>query len=141
MSDCIFCDIVAGRRPAHRLLEDEHAVAFLDIRPASPGHTLVVPRVHARDIWEISEAGYGRVAAMTHRVAALLGATFAPDGMNVMHNTGKAAGQDVFHVHTHVVPRWRDDGRKLTWHAPIASDDDLAAVLKRITGKITSPRG
>lgn len=62
MDDCTFCGIVAGRLPSFRVLEDEHTLAFLDIRPASRGHTLVVPREHAPDIWTISEAAHGRVA-------------------------------------------------------------------------------
>ena len=95
MSDCVFCEIVARRQPAHRVLEDEHTVAFLDIRPAAPGHTLVVPRAHARDLWEISEAAHAHVATMVHRVAGLLRTALEPDGMNVRHNTGHAAGQDV----------------------------------------------
>lgn len=72
VSDCTFCEIVAGRLSSYRVLEDEHTLAFLNIRPASRGHTLVVPRVHARDVWEISEVSHGKVADMVHRVAALL---------------------------------------------------------------------
>lgn len=97
VSECVFCEIVAGRLPSHRVLEDEHTIAFLDIRPAALGHTLVVPRVHARDLWEISEAAHGEVTAMVHRVAALLRTALAAEGVNVKHNTGAAAGQDVFH--------------------------------------------
>jgi histidine triad (HIT) family protein len=133
VSDCIFCEIVAGRQPSYRVLEDEHTMAFLNIRPAAPGHSLVVPRVHARDLWEISEDVHSRVAAMVHQVAGLLNDALAPDGMNVKHNTGKAAGQDVFHFHVHVVPRWHDDGLNLTWHSPRASEDGLADVLRRIS--------
>ena len=132
VSTCIFCEIIAGRAPSYRVLEDEHALAFLDIRPAAPGHTLVVPRAHARDLWEISEAAHSQVAALVHRVARLLTTALAPEGMNVKHNTGKAAGQDVFHFHVHVVPRWQGDSLNLTWHSPRASVDELDDVLKRI---------
>ncbi|MEV0388221.1 HIT family protein [Nonomuraea sp. NPDC050643] len=132
MSDCTFCKIVAGRLPSHRVLEDEHALAFLDIRPASPGHTLVVPRVHARDVWEISEFSHGKVADMVHRVAALLKTAVAPDGVNVKHNAGEAAGQDVLHYHVHVVPRWHGDGLRLTWNSSPASARELEKVLERV---------
>ncbi|UBU15020.1 HIT family protein [Nonomuraea gerenzanensis] len=131
MSECTFCEIVAGRSPSHRVLEDEHTLAFLDIRPASPGHTLVVPRVHARDVWEISQASHGQVADMVHRVAGLLRTALAPDGVNVRHNTGDVAGQDVFHFHVHVIPRWR------TGEAGPAGE--LAHVLRRITGDRPPP--
>jgi histidine triad (HIT) family protein len=133
VSDCVFCEIVAGRMPSSRVLEDEHAIAFLNIRPAAPGHTLVVPRVHASDIWEISEVSHRNVAAMVHRVAALLKTTLAPEGMNAKHNTGKAAGQDVFHFHTHVVPRWHSDDLHLTWDSPLAPPGELEHVLRLAT--------
>jgi histidine triad (HIT) family protein len=134
VSDCTFCKIVAGQLPSYRVLEDEHALAFLNIRPAAPGHMLVVPRVHARDVWEISNASHGEVADMVHRVATLLKTTFAPEGVNVKHNTGEAAGQDVFHYHVHLVPRWRGDGLRLTWNSPPASSRELEQVLERVTG-------
>ncbi|MGP3913727.1 HIT domain-containing protein [Nonomuraea sp. 10N515B] len=72
VSDCTFCKIVAGRLPSYRVLQDEHTLAFLNIRPASLGHTLVVPRVHARDVWEISEVSHSKVADMVHRVAGAM---------------------------------------------------------------------
>src|SRR5262245_52367123 len=72
MNDCTFCEIVAGRLPSFRVIEDEHTLAFLDICPVSRGHTLVVPREHAQDIWAISEATHGRVARMVRRVSAVL---------------------------------------------------------------------
>ena len=108
-------------------------MAFLDIRPAAPGHTLVVPRFHARDVWEISEVSHGQVASMVHRVAALLKTVFAPDGVSLTSSTGEAAGQDVFHFHFHVVPRWRGDDVRLTWKSRPASPDELEQVLERIT--------
>src|SRR5215472_2922478 len=132
MSDCTFCDIVAGRMPSYRLLEDEHTLAFLDTRPASTGHTLVVPTVHARDIWEISEPWHGHVAGMVHRVAALLKRGLGPEGVNVVHSTGWAAGQDVFHYHVHVVPRWHGDDLRLTWPSSLAPSRELEHVLKRV---------
>ncbi|MFI6481608.1 HIT family protein [Nonomuraea sp. NPDC050663] len=126
--DCIFCSIVAGRLPSHRVLEDEHTVAFLDRAPAAPGHTLIVPRVHARDAWEISEESHAHVARMTHRVAALVRAALAPDGVNITHSTGEAAGQDVFHFHTHVVPRRHGDDLKRMWASTRAAPEELERV-------------
>ncbi|WP_218576961.1 HIT family protein [Phytohabitans rumicis] len=132
MDECIFCKIVAGRSPAYRILEDEHCVAFLDVAPASPGHCLVVPRGHARNVWEISEEAHEHVARMVHRVAALLRAALAPDGVNVTHSTGEAAGQEVFHFHSHVVPRWRGDDLRPMWSASTASAQELESVRARV---------
>ncbi|KAB8190651.1 HIT domain-containing protein [Nonomuraea phyllanthi] len=137
MDDCTFCGIVAGRLPSFRVLEDEHTLAFLDIRPASRGHTLVVPREHAPGIWAISEAAHGRVARMVHRVAALLKAALDPDGVNVRHATGEAAGQDVLHFHAHVIPRWHGDGLPAPWSAQRASPGHLGRVLAQITSPST----
>jgi histidine triad (HIT) family protein len=131
MRDCTFCEIVSGRLPSFRVLEDEHAVAFLDIHPFSRGHTLVVPREHARDIWAISEATHGHVALIVHRVSALVKAALAPDGVNIRHSTGEAAGQEVFHFHTHVIPRWHGDDVSLS--SASASRDQLERVLELIT--------
>jgi histidine triad (HIT) family protein len=127
-----FCEIVAGRVPSYRVLEDEHTMAFLDIMPASAGHTLVVPRVHARDVWEISMDSHGQVAGMVHRVAALLKTALAPEGANVVSSTGDAAGQEVFHFHVHVIPRWRGDDLRRMWDSDSASASELQQVLERI---------
>ncbi|WUI01909.1 HIT family protein [Spirillospora sp. NBC_00431] len=132
MSDCTFCEITAGRLPSYRVLEDEYTVAFLDIAPASPGHTLVVPREHAADVWTISETTHTNVARMVHRVAALVKAALTPDGVNVVHSTGEAAWQEVFHFHTHVVPRRHGDDLRLTWNSSPAPDRDLEQTLALI---------
>ncbi|MFC5831693.1 HIT family protein [Nonomuraea insulae] len=147
MDACIFCEIVAGRAPAYRVLEDEHAVAFLDIAPATAGHTLVIPRGHARDLWELSEDACAKVARLVHRVGALLRVALAPDGLSVTHATGEAAGQEVFHYHAHVVPRWRDDDARVMWRSRRASSQELQEVLARVieararlTRRLRAPR-
>ncbi|GLZ06950.1 protein hit [Actinomadura sp. NBRC 104412] len=132
MNDCTFCAIVAGRLPSYRVLEDEHTVAFLDIAPASRGHTLVVPREHTPDVWAISEETHAHVAGMVHRVSALVKAAFAPDGVNIVHSTGEAAWQEVFHFHTHVVPRWHGDDLRLMWSSQPASEQELEQTLELV---------
>ncbi|TDC75206.1 HIT family protein [Actinomadura sp. 7K507] len=133
MDDCTFCKIVAGDSPSYRVAEDDHTVAFLDIAPANPGHTLVVPRTHVRNIWEISEAAHAQVAGMVHRVAALLNATLAPDGMNVVHSNGEAAWQEVFHFHVHLVPRWHGDDLRLMWNSEPVPPHDLEQIQQRLS--------
>lgn len=132
MNGCIFCKIISGEAPAFRVLEDEHCVAFLDIAPANPGHCLVVPRQHASNLWEISEEAYEHVSRTVHRVATLLRVALAPDGINVNNSTGEAAGQEVLHLHSHVVPRWRGDDLRPMWSASRASSHELERLQARL---------
>src|SRR5919106_2236771 len=115
MGNCVFCSIVEGTSPSRRIYEDERAVAFMDINPATDGHALVVPRAHVKDLWEISEDEASRVMAATVRVASQIRDALQPDGVNVMHATGAAAFQTVFHFHLHVIPRYYHDPIKLPW--------------------------
>ncbi|MGW5387894.1 HIT family protein [Nocardia sp. NPDC003963] len=110
MSDCVFCRIVAGAAPAHRVYEDDTVTAFLDIRPITRGHTLVIPKRHATDLSELdAEAGVD-LFRVGHRIArAVQGPGFAADGANLLINDGKAAFQTVAHVHLHVIPRSHGD--------------------------------
>jgi histidine triad (HIT) family protein len=132
MTDCVFCEIVAGRAAAHRLLEDEHTVSFLNIAPATVGHALVVPRRHADGLWDLEDEEHARVARTASRVARLLRTTLEPAGVNLVHATGAAAWQSVFHFHVHVVPRYRADELQLMWQSEPVADADLAAVRTRI---------
>jgi len=105
--DCIFCAIAVGDLPADIIAQDEHAVAFLDLHPTSAGHTLVIPRRHVADLAEDSSAlveATGLVAELSGRLQQQLGA----DAMNLVVNSGELAGQEVFHLHVHLVPRYRD---------------------------------
>jgi histidine triad (HIT) family protein len=129
---CVFCAIVAGRAAAHRLLEDEHTVSFLNIAPATAGHALVVPRRHADGLWDLEDEEHARVTRMASRVARLLRATLEPAGVNLVHATGVAAWQSVFHFHVHVVPRYRADELQVMWHAAPVPDEDLAALRTRV---------
>ena len=133
---CIFCAIVAGKAPAWRIAEDEHAIAFLDIFPACDGHTLVVPKDHATDIFEMHDGPLRATAALSRRVAHAVRAELAPDGLAVFQANGAAAGQTVWHYHTHLIPR--RSGDPLTLHGRARADDarlrDLAAKLAARVG-------
>jgi histidine triad (HIT) family protein len=130
--DCIFCKVVSGESPAYRVVEDDRCVAFLDIAPANPGHCLVVPRRHVANVWEISSETYEHVARMVHRVAVLLRAVLSPDGMNIINSTGAAAGQEVFHFHAHVVPRWHGDDLRPMWRASSVTRQELERVWAQL---------
>ncbi|MEU1954764.1 HIT family protein [Nocardia rhamnosiphila] len=110
MSDCVFCGIVAGTAPAHRVYEDDTVTAFLDIRPITRGHTLVIPKRHATDLSELDAETGVDLFRVGHRLArAVQGPGFAADGANLLINDGKAAFQTVAHVHLHVIPRSHGD--------------------------------
>jgi histidine triad (HIT) family protein len=131
-ADCPFCAILVGDLPASVIEQDDAAVAFLDVNPMTRGHTLVVPRRHQPDLYDLAPAEGAAVMAMAVRVARRQRALLEPEGVNLLHATGAAAFQTVFHVHMHVIPRWSDDGFEV--HLPrVEMDrpalDDLAARL------------
>jgi len=111
--DCIFCKIVASEDTKTVLYEDGLVIAFLDIAPVNPGHTLVVPKKHFDNILETPDEYITALLSATKKIApAIRGATGA-EGFNLSFNTGEVAGQTVFHTHLHITPRHKDDGFKL----------------------------
>lgn len=134
MPRCVFCAIVAGDEPAAVVLETDDAIAFLDVRPISRGHTLVVPKRHAAGLRELDGVLGEHLFAIGHRLgrAAREGA-LAADGVNLVVNDGRAAFQTVDHVHLHMIPRFAGDKRSLLGRIvrrrPRESDD-AAALLR-----------
>lgn len=133
-ADCPFCAIERGDAPASVVREDEESLAFLDVRPATSGHTLVVPREHSSGLADLPEATGGHLFRVAMRVAGALRAAerVRTDGVNVFLADGAAAGQDVFHVHLHVIPRTEDDGVTFAADRTVpdrAELDDLAGAL------------
>ncbi|HQT45295.1 MAG TPA: HIT family protein [Candidatus Micrarchaeota archaeon] len=107
---CIFCKIVAGKMPSSKIYEDNHTVAVLDIFPACPGHTLVIPKDHHADFFDTPAATLAHVAHASKKVAHRLREALGVDSVNIINNSGANAGQVVFHLHFHVVPRSAGDG-------------------------------
>jgi histidine triad (HIT) family protein len=134
-SDCIFCRIVAGEVPCHRVYEDEDVLVFMDLFPAARGHTLVVPRAHHESIFEISDEAVRAVASAARRVARAIGVALGPDGLNVTQASGAAAGQTVPHYHVHLLPR--SQGQRLSFHGTERGDpEELAALAQAIAGEL-----
>ncbi len=127
MDDCIFCKIVCGEAPAHRVGEDEHSLAFLDIFPVTDGHTLVITKEHYKDVFDAEPSALQAVAASAKRVAHALQHVLEPDGLMVFQLNGPAAGQTVFHYHMHLMPR--ADGEPLQLHARKPGDPALLEAL------------
>ncbi len=126
MSDCIFCAIVAGDAPAEIVDSDEHTVAFMDINPATPGHTLVVPRIHSADLIEIGDLDLERTTLAARRLAVRIDQALEPAGFNILNACRSAAWQTVFHFHLHVIPRYQDDPLKLPWIPRGAGSEQIA---------------
>ena len=100
-----FAKILRGEFPCYKVYEDEHVLAFLDIMPRVPGHTLVIPKAPARNILDIKVEDYLRVARATHKIAAAAKQAFNADGVTIQQFNEPAGGQVVFHLHVHVMPR------------------------------------
>jgi histidine triad (HIT) family protein len=132
MSQTIFDKILAGEIPCHRVYEDEHVLAFLDIGPLSEGHTLVIPKERKAYLHELSEesaAALGRVLPRLCR--AVIKATGATD-YNVLQNNGPAAHQVVMHVHFHIIPKRGDKGLGIRWPAGRLEGAEGQALAERL---------
>jgi histidine triad (HIT) family protein len=132
MGACIFCAIVAGRAPAHRVLEDDVCVAFLDARPLFPGHTLVIPRAHRETLRDVPREELEPLLSNAQRVSRALDQALDAQGTFVAMND--RVSQSVPHVHVHVVPRRKGDGlRGFFWpRHKYASDDEAADIAARL---------
>lgn len=111
---CVFCRIVAGELPAEKVYEDADVVAFMDINPVAKGHTLVVPKAHSDPITETPDAVLAKVIAVVRKVARAEFQALRAEGVSVAQANGRAAGQEVPHLHFHVIPRFEATGRQWT---------------------------
>ena len=111
--DCIFCKIIDGEIPSYKVYEDDNVLAFLDITQGTKGHTLVVPKKHVRNIYDLDEATAENVFRVIPKIANALKAAFDPIGLNIVNNNDQPL-QSVFHFHIHLIPRYENDGMKLS---------------------------
>lgn len=136
MSNCIFCDILTGERSAEFVYQDEICAAFMDIRPINPGHVLVVPQKHAVLLTELDEDSVKHILWMAQRVDAAIRLSGIPcEAVNLFLADGWAAGQEVMHVHLHVIPRYPGDGHHLRFSSAYFSPTPNSE-LKRTAGLI-----
>lgn len=131
---CEFCAIARGEdRSVEVVCEEKGWIAFFPLDPATPGHTLVIPRKHMVDLWEVEPPLGADLMAAVVRVGRAIGASLKPEGMNLITSAGKVAEQTVFHLHFHVVPRWKRDGFGQIWPVEGKFEDaDLGDVADRI---------
>jgi len=112
MNDCIFCGIVAGKIPAQVVYENANSIAFLDIKPNNPGHTLVIPKEHTENIYTMQEKTACEIIKSVKHLAPIIKKAVEADGINIAMNNERAAGQVIFHAHVHIIPRFNEDGLK-----------------------------
>ena len=139
MEDCIFCKIVKGEIPSFKVYEDEKVFAFGDINPISPGHTLIIPKRHAQDLWEISGDDLSAVHSASKKIIKAIKDVLQPSGVACVQLNGPGANQVVLHYHLHLVPRLAGDPELpvATWElkegdmeAIKATADKIAAAIK-----------
>ena len=118
--DCIFCAIVAGKAPAHRVYEDDTILSFMDIQPVGDGHLLIIPKPHYETLLEADEPSLLAVMSASLRIAHALKRALGPDGIGVHQLNGAAAGQTVFHYHLHLIPR--NHGDPIAFHGRTRGD-------------------
>ena len=134
VSDCIFCKIVAGEIPASKVYEDDHFLAFLDISQVTPGHTLVIPKKHARNLLELTPDETADLFNIVSRVTKKVESATQPQGMNIISNMEEIAGQSVFHTHVHILPRYsQEDDLKIDFIAHEPDFEHLAQLAKDIS--------
>jgi len=115
MNNCIFCKLALGQIPTATLYEDDDFRVILDLGPASKGHALILPKTHAKNIYELPDELAAKVFVLAKKLAVAMTNALQCDGFNILQNNGEAAGQTVFHFHLHLIPRYREDNVKLTW--------------------------
>ncbi len=131
MNDCIFCKIISGALPKALVYEDDIVMAFLDISPVNIGHTLVVPKTHYPDFISTPKDVLSHTVIQSQRIAAAVLSAFGYEGVNIGINNGSAAGQVVFHMHIHVMPRKASDGYQL-WKGKKYAKGEMEAVAAKI---------
>ena len=135
--ECIFCKIINGEIPSYKVYEDEHVYAFLDITQGTKGHTLVIPKKHVKNVYDLSEELAGNIFKVIPTLSKAIKDSFNPIGLNIINNNDKPL-QSVFHFHLHLIPRYEDDGMKLSTINNIGktSDEAFKEIVKSIKNNI-----
>ncbi|OIJ16554.1 HIT family protein [Anaerobacillus alkalilacustris] len=137
--NCIFCKIVNGDIPAAKVFENEHVLAFLDISQVSKGHTLVIPKLHQENIFELKPETAKELFSVVPKISNAIKEAYKPLGLNILNNNGEIAGQTVFHYHLHLIPRYgKGDGFGAVWHDHSSQykKEDLQEIASEISSSI-----
>jgi len=134
--DTIFAKIIRREIPAHIVYEDDATLAFLDNNPTNPGHTLVVPKKAVRNIFDADDATLAALMHTIRKIAPVIKEAVGADGVNIHSNHEAAAGQEVFHLHFHIIPRFLNDGYKYTWGHTTYKEGEAVALAKDIAARL-----
>ena len=132
MSDCIFCKIAGGEIPSITLFEDDKVKVIFDAGPATVGHALVIPKIHAANVFEIDDELLAHAHIVAKKVATALKEATGCEGVNILQNNGEIAGQSVFHLHIHVIPRYSKDDANIKWTPGTQDVDKLNAIAEKV---------
>ena len=127
----LFSKIIKGDIPSEKIYEDDRTYAFLDINPTNPGHTLVVPKAHSRNMLDIKDEDWMAVARTVRMLAPKIKDALGAEGINIIINNEESAGQLVFHTHVHIIPRYQTDGFK-HWKGEPYNDGEMERVGEKI---------
>ena len=132
MNDCIFCKIAKVEIPSATVYEDDDFRVIMDISPASEGHMIILPKEHAANVYDLSDATASKIYVLAKKLATALKDELDCDGINILQNNGEAAGQSVFHLHMHIIPRYYSDDISIRWNQGKSDTDSLAELAKSI---------
>lgn len=130
--ECIFCAIVEGKLPSAKVYENEHVFAFMDIAPANPGHLLIIPKQHYRNIFDMPTEVGSKIMEVAVPLAAALRKALNPDGLSLFQLNEAAGFQTVFHFHLHLVPRWEGDTFRLPWKTDQGDIEEISNIATKI---------
>lgn len=131
--DCIFCKIAAGEIPSRKIYEDSDLIAIMDLNPTSKGHSLIIPKEHCTNIYDIDEDIAAKVMKTAKKLATKMTVALNCDGFNLLQNNGETAGQTMFHFHMHLIPRYKDaDNNMLKFTSVSFSDEEMDAIRDQI---------
>ena len=133
--NCIFCKILAGEIPSTAVYEDDDFKAILDVNPAARGHVIILPKNHAANIYELPDEDASKIMIVAKKIATAIKKAYHCDGVNILQNNGEAAGQTVFHLHVHVIPRFKGDTVNIGWKQG-DMPEDLDAICKEIQAQL-----
>ena len=137
-SECVFCSIVRGEADSARIFEDDLTLAFMDLSQSNDGHVLVIPKSHFEQIYDLDEEMASSLGKTVRRVARAVRRVYEPEGLTIWQSNGAAAGQDVPHVHWHVLPRYSNDGLMVVYPGDVAGRARVRSIeyLRTLAGPL-----
>ena len=136
MDSCVFCKIIRGDIPSFTIYEDENVKVIMDIAPSAKGHAILLVKQHVPNLFELDEETAGKIFAVVPKVANAIRAELGCDGMNILQNNGAEAGQTVYHLHIHFIPRWKDDSVQIKWTPISYAEGEAAGLAEAIRARL-----